>query len=382
MNKKIMLLAIGACYILAGCSSSGRDDHDDHDHDNDHDGKGHGDEIVLTPEQIAAAGLETEVAEKAPFEFVIKSSGKLQTPQGAEQTISATASGIVHFTNSSLTEGSPIGGGVTIATISYKDLPDGDPAIKAKIALDAAEREYRRAEGLVGDKIISQKEFEQIRAEYELAKATYKNLTNSAGNGSKSVSTTMGGYVKQLMVREGEYVATGDPIAVVSQSRRLQLRAELPESGFRYINTISDANFKTAYDDETVYRISSLNGKVVSYGKSIEEGTPYIPIIFEFDNVGNFVGGTYAEVYLLGKGSKEAISVPSSALTEEQGLYFIYIQVDEEGFNKRQVTIGESNGKRVEITSGLNEGERVVTKGAYNVKLASNTSEIPHGHQH
>jgi hypothetical protein len=36
----------------------------------------------------------------------------------------------------------------------------------------------------------------------------------------------------------------------------------------------------------------------------------------------------------------------------------------------------------VEITSGLQQGENVVTHGAYNVKLASASGEIPHGHSH
>jgi multidrug efflux pump subunit AcrA (membrane-fusion protein) len=107
-----------------------------------------------------------------------------------------------------------------------------------------------------------------------------------------------------------------------------------------------------------------------------------VPIIFEFDNRGSIVGGTYAEVYLLGKGSRNAISLPIEAITEEQGVYYVYIQVDEDGYMKRQVELGDNNGERVEILSGVNAGERVVTKGAYNVKMAATSTEIPHGHQH
>ena len=36
---------------------------------------------------------------------------------------------------------------------------DGDPAIKAKIAYEAAQKEYERAESLVKDNIISKKDF-------------------------------------------------------------------------------------------------------------------------------------------------------------------------------------------------------------------------------
>ncbi|MGL4326473.1 MAG: efflux RND transporter periplasmic adaptor subunit, partial [Tannerellaceae bacterium] len=40
------------------------------------------------------------------------------------------------------------------------------------------------------------------------------------------------------------------------------------------------------------------------------------------------------------------------------------------------------NGSEVQILSGLKPGEVVVTKGAMQVKLASMSSAIPHGHSH
>ena len=68
--------------------------------------------------------------------------------------------------------------------------------------------------------------------------------------------------------------------------------------------------------------------------------------------------------------------------SEEQGVHYIYIQVDEEGYMKREVTLGASNGKETQILAGLKAGERVVTQGAYQVRLASVSASIPHGHEH
>jgi multidrug efflux pump subunit AcrA (membrane-fusion protein) len=59
------------------------------------------------------------------------------------------------------------------------------------------------------------------------------------------------------------------------------------------------------------------------------------------------------------------------------------VQLDEEGYQRREVTLGGSDGQRVEIKSGLKEGEKVVTKGAIHVKLASASNAIPaHTHEH
>lgn len=75
------------------------------------------------------------------------------------------------------------------------------------------------------------------------------------------------------------------------------------------------------------------------------------------------------------------ISVPVGALTEEQGVMFVYIQEDESCYAKREVKTGQSDGERVEILSGINPGDKVVTEGAVHVRLAAAGKSIP-GHTH
>lgn len=69
--------------------------------------------------------------------------------------------------------------------------------------------------------------------------------------------------------------------------------------------------------------------------------------------------------------------------TEEQGIFFVYLQLDEEGYKKQEVTLGADNGKSVQILTGIKPGDRVVTEGAYQVRLASASNAIPaHSHEH
>ena len=88
-------------------------------------------------------------------------------------------------------------------------------------------------------------------------------------------------------------------------------------------------------------------------------------------------------MFLLGRERAEVISVPRSALTEEQGVHFVYLQLDASCYRKQAVTLGATDGQRVEIRSGLQGGERLVTRGAIHVKLASASNAIPaHTHNH
>ncbi len=129
--------------------------------------------------------------------------------------------------------------------------------------------------------------------------------------------------------------------------------------------------------------MDSLHGRVLSYGKASADASYYVPVTFEFDNAGNIVPGALVEVYLLGAERSGVLSLPLSALTEEQGMYFVYLQEDKEVYRKQEVRIGADDGQRVEILAGLKAGDRVVTRGAMHVKLASASNAIPaHTHSH
>ena len=355
--------------------------HEGHDHDHGHAHGVNPDEIILAPHKAKAAGVASMEIQPKAFRQVIKASGEVQAAQGNESTIVANVSGIVSFQRS-VTEGMQVGKGATIMSISASKLQDGDPAERARIAYESAKADFDRASRLVESQIVSQKEFNAIKERYENAKLAYEALSKNQTNKGVSVESPMGGYIKNLLVKEGDYVSVGQPLATVTQNNRLFLRADVSERYYKYLNNISSANFKTPYDNQ-VYELEALNGKLLSYGKSAGQGSFYVPVTFSFDNKGDIIPGSFVEIFLLSKQMDDAIVLPVEALTEEQGLYFIYIQKCEESYKKQEVKLGASNGKEVQILSGVQPGDKVVVKGAYHVKLASASNALPaHSHEH
>ena len=355
------------------------DAHEGHDH-----GHAHGtnpDEIMLAPAKAKAAGVVSEVIQPKPFRQIIKASGEVQAAQGNESIVVANVSGIVSFQRS-VTEGLQVGKGASLMSISASKLQDGDPAERARIAYEAAKADFERASRLLESQIVSQKEFVAIKEKYENAKLAYEALAKNQTKNGVSVTSPMGGYIKNLLVKEGDYVSVGQPLATVTQNNRLFLRADVSERYYKYLNGITSANFKTPYDNQ-VYELETLNGKLLSYGKSAGAGSFYVPVTFSFDNKGDIIPGSFVEIFLLSKQMEDAIVLPVEALTEEQGLYFIYIQNCEESYKKQEVKLGASNGKEVQILSGVHPGDKVVVKGAYHVKLASASNALPaHSHEH
>ena len=354
---------------------------DGHDHGAEALGDNHSDEIIFTRQQAETAGLKTETVSLSSFSQVIKTSGQIQNPQGGEVTIVATTNGIVTFSNPSIVDGLAVRQGEAIVTISARNIQDGDPAAKAKIEFETAEREYRRAEGLVADRIISQKDFNEAKLRYETAKNVYQAQAANMTSSGVRVTTPIGGYIKNRLVSQGEYVSIGQPIVTISQNRKLQLRAEVSERYFRLLPSITGANFKLSYGNDA-FKLSDLNGRLLSYGKASDQASFYVPVTFEFDNVGEVMPGSFVEVYLLGNSVNNVIAIPKASLTEEQEIYFVYLQVGAEEYKKQEVTVGQDDGAKVQILSGLKPGDVVVTRGVYQVKLAATSSVMPEGHSH
>lgn len=405
MKKIIFILALSSSVMFYfGCKSENKSDnhnHDNehvhgesctHDHDHDHakeggDAHSHSEEnhnpnnIEMTPEQAKSVGLETLKIQSVEFSQVIKAGGKIISAQGDEKTISANISGIVVFNRKSLTEGTAVKAGETLVSISTKNIADGDIVARTRNAYQIAKKEMERAEALMQDMLISQKEYNEIKLAYENAAAAYQAFENNSSNAGASIRTPMGGYVKTCYVTEGQYVEVGQPLLIVTQNQKLQLQAEVSEKFYGSLSTIKSANFKTSYDNR-LYELDKMNGRVVSYGKSANANSFLIPINFEFDNVGDIVSGSYVEVYLLGQKMENKIVIPITALIEEQGVFYAFVKLDDYHYTRKEVSIGASDGQNVEVVSGLSIGDNVVSKGAYHVKLASLSAAIPHGHSH
>lgn len=344
-------------------------------------GVGHVNDVHLDTASARAAGIVCRTVEAGTFRDVILTSGRLLPATGDEATLVAGVTGIVSLARD-FTEGSPVAKGGTAFIIATDRLQDGDPVEKARVAFETARGEYERGKRLVQDKIITQKDFATLRADYETARIAYEAMTSGHARGGTAVKSPLSGYVKSLLVREGDYVTAGQPLMTVTQQRRLHLRADVPERYYPQIAGIVSARFRTAYS-ERVYDLQELKGRLVARGRTVSDSSPYVPVTFEFDNRGDLLPGAYLEVYLLGKERQDVVSIPLTALTEDQGTRYVYVQEAADVYVKREVETGASDGCNVEILRGLRPGERVAVEGATHLKLASAKSVIPaHTHNH
>jgi RND family efflux transporter MFP subunit len=341
---------------------------------------------VFTKEQSWKVEFSTEYPKTEPFGPIIKTTALVQPAPEGEIIISARTSGIVAISANDLLAGREVTPGMVLLTISGNEFAENNSMVRyaeAKSNFEKASSDYERAKELAKDKIVSEKELMASKNRYDNAKAVFDNLNLHFTASGQSVTSPLSGYVKQMFVKNGAYVSAGQPILTVSRSRTLILTADVAQKFLPLLGVIFSANIRTLHDNQ-VYTFEQLNGKVLSYGKAANSDNYLIPVSLQIDNPGSFTPGSFVEVYLKTRTNSQALTVPNTALLEEQGNYFVWVQLTPELFEKREVEVGHSDGVKTEIFKGIQSNDRIVAHGAMLIKLAQATGALDahSGHVH
>lgn len=374
-------------------------DHDCSSHDHSHDipavfsdvsfvafgsqTEGAADDVAFSKEQSWKIDFATAVVEKQNFGGAVKVVAKVvATPQDFT-TIVATTSGKVQFVGN-VVEGKEVVAGEPLFYLEGGDVTDNDAAVKyaeAESNYLLAKSDYERKKLLFNDMVVSERELEAAEALYKQAEARYKSLNRSFGDGKVTLKAVKNGYIASLLVSNGDYVEPGTPIATVQCNGNYNIVAELPVRFAPQMRNIADVNIVLPTGE--AFSMNSAGGSVVAVG-SAANGCNMLPLTISAGAIDGVVPGSIVTLYITSVSDTKAVVVPRTALVEEMGNFFVFVQNNPISFEKRAVEVGATDGIMVQVLDGVVAGERVVTKGAVSLKLSQGAAALdPHaGHVH
>ncbi len=340
--------------------------------------------ITFLKEQAWKIEFQTTHVIQAEVYEIISTSGVWKVSPSDYQTLVATASGSVTYKTENLIEGSEVKKGQVLMTVSSAELTSNNLSTqiqKAKANYEQSKSEYERKKQLHKSKIVPKAEFERVERKYRVTKSIYETLNAGYSTGGKQVIVPFDGYVKSITVDNGAYVAEGAALVMITSHQSSLLETQVSPSYASQLQKIHNV----WYQPKSGYW-SSLNktgGTILSVGKEVESDKPLLSVFVQVNDVVEMPEGSFTEVQLGFGEPVKATVIPELALLEDYGSYSVIVQLSGENFERRSVIIGKRNGGEVEIIAGLIVGEVVVTKGAYQVKMASMSGQVPaHGHDH
>lgn len=315
---------------------------------------------------------------------VINTSGVWMPSSGSTKSLAAKSNGVVDFKVDNLTEGTAVKQGQLLMSLNSQGLASNNLSTdiaSAKAKFQQTKSEYERKKELYESKIVPKSEFEKVESSFEIAKANYQSLLAGVSGGSKQIRAPFDGFIKSISVSNGDYVEQGVSLVTIGTHQSKVLKTQLaPNYGLTMDNVqgiwyqTSDGQWKDVTDGE---------GKILSIGKDVERENPLISVFAQVNADVDMPEGSLTSVQIAMGDATQNTMIPVNALLEDYGSYSVIVQLSGESFERRPVKIGKRNGENVEILQGLEVGEVVVTKGAYQVKMASMSGSTPaHGHEH
>jgi RND family efflux transporter MFP subunit len=158
-----------------------------------------------------------------------------------------------------------------------------------------------------------------------------------------------------------------DVLFLVADLRTVWVKADINESDVAKLSRLQDGTIRfraTAYPDR------EFRARLISVGSAFDPQTRTVPILAETENPDGLLKvGMFARILLDSSAIEEALTVPSAAVVEKDGVKFVFVPAaSPRTFTLRPVEVGRQAGDRTIIKAGLGAGDSVVASGSFFLK--------------
>ena len=242
---------------------------------------------------------------------------------------------------------------------------------KSKIETSRSHQAEQRAALLLQHEAMSQKDYEDIKAQAESAKADLARteqrlrmlgLNSGSVSDQVTVKAPRSGVVLEIGAANGELSKSLDnasSIATIADLSSVWIVGDVYEKDVALASRGTPAVVTFAALPDAKYR-----GTISNVSDVIDPTTRSLKIRVVLPNEGHKLKPEmFATIHLVGS-KQNLLTVPTTAVLHEGDASFVMVKKADGNYEKRRITIVNSGGDKTEIASGLQPGETIVTVGA------------------
>lgn len=241
---------------------------------------------------------------------------------------------------------------------------------EAQAALAEAKANHDRAGKLVGDRLISQADYDRVKANYEAAQARVAQASAGAQEAQAEVGYTKvrapyNGIVTARHIEVGELATPGKPLISGLSLGEVRVTTLVPQVFIDQVRAQKKLELVLP-DGNTV---AATNVTVFPWA---DEASHAFRV--RADLATDVSGGIYPGMYVkvrLATGERQAVLLPEAALVERHELSAVYVRRADGTPELRQVRTGRRGNGSVEVLAGLATGEHVWRDARAAVTLAA-----------
>ena len=290
-------------------------------------------EVMITPRQMKAMGIQTKKLQKRNLSNIVKAFGNITVPPDQKETISPVFGGTIR--NIKVISGDYVQKGQVIARIEHPDIVDlQNNFLEAQNRDDYLETEYNRQKRLFRDSINSAKTYQKIKSEYQSNRShlqslrqklkllnlnpdelTPDNITNSY-----PLISPISGYVAQTKANNGMNVAAGENLFLLTNNDKAHIDLEVYEKDIARI----EAGQKLTFNLNNNPLSTPLEGKIMKKARNFDPEKRTALVHAEItDKTKSLLPGMSVIAHIQTSGKKQN-SLPESAFIQAQGKTWVF----------------------------------------------------------
>jgi len=241
----------------------------------------------------------------------------------------------------------------------------------AKVQVDRDQIEFDRMTNLAKGSAATQREVDNATSQLAISKARLDGIR--ARLERTSIFAPTAGVLNDLLVEEGEFVDTGNPVAQIVDTDTVKVVVEIPERDIAFFAIGEKADIFV----ETKGQPRSLTGTISFISELADSRTRTTRTEITLDNRQRLLrSGQIVHVNLTRQILKDAVLIPLLAVIPMEGSKAVYV-VNSSQAKRREVEIGIIRGDQVQITSGLEPGDNLIIAGHRFVAPGQKVNIVP-----
>lgn len=216
------------------------------------------------------------------------------------------------------------------------------------------ENNYHRAEQLVGQRMVSASDVDQLRYDTENMRAQHQLAQLELS--FTTVVAPISGVVASRSIKDGNFVQINTPVLRIVDNARLEAVLNVPE---RELATLKAGQPVSLVADALPGR--TFEGQVDRVAPVVDSGSGTFRVVCTFEGGQALQPGMFGRVRIDYDKRADALVVPRVALLDD-GDAAVYVVRDGKSV-RTPVTVGYSDGEWIEVRKGLKLGDAVVTAG-------------------
>lgn len=369
-------------------SATAASEHKEHPagaHDEPKGEEAHANEIHLSAEAIARAGIRLAKVERRALTGGVAIPAEVQFKPTSTAHVSPLVPGRIVRVAAAL--GDRVVAGQLLGVVASNEVSSARAKLdQARARLSAAQSTLRRQKQLSAEGIGAQRSVIDAEALVGELRAEVQGLRRqlqvygSGRAGELELTAPMAGVIVAVHGSLGETATPDQATFVVTDPTKVWVQGNVPELEIARVQVGAAVVVRLhAYPD------AALGGQIAYVAPALDERTRSLPLRVTLAAPDpRLRSGLYGSIELVGGGPEERVLVvPADAVATMNGQTVVFVPADEpNSFRPQVIELGRRAGGLFEVRSGLAEGDALAVSGAFTLKSAAQSGELSEGHEH